>query len=79
MNTDFLEPRTPIKNGEWVVTVQLEIDEQPHGDPLELRYVDTMIAGKPKKHAGNPHDIGYLLSRAIHQRALQLKPGRRKK
>lgn len=71
------EPRKAIKGGEWVVSIQLEIDGTPTGSPLELRYVDTYVAGEKKNSIGTAADFGHLISRALYERAVQLRPGRK--
>lgn len=71
----MIPPRPPIVGGSWTITCQLEVDGQPIGDPLTLRYADSHLAGgKPKgKKVGMPADVGYLVSLAIAERAAQLR------
>ena len=66
----MIPPRTAIKGGEWKITIELEVDGEPVGDPLTLRFVDSAVvySGKGKK-LGMPEDFGYLLSLALHERA----------
>lgn len=75
-----IEPRTAIKGGEWRVTIQLEIDGERAGAPLNLRYVDTAVtySGKGKK-LGMPEDFGYLISLALDQHARAFKKPRAKR
>lgn len=74
-----LPQRNAIPGGEWQITIQLEIDGHEHGDPLTLRFADSTVAGQHKKSLGVAEDFGFLLSSALHERALQIKGTRRKK
>lgn len=66
----MIPPRKPIVGGEWRVSIQLEIDGEPVGEPLQLRYSDSFVAGgksasKDKRtSSGSPEDFGYLISLA---------------
>jgi hypothetical protein len=70
-----LEPRKkPIANAEWVVTLQLLVNDEPVGDARELRYADSYLAKQPR-------NVGYLIASFINERAEVLAPkkkGRRK-
>ena len=64
--------RRAIADAEWVVTIQLEVKDEPVGVPVTLRYADSAVAKAPR-------NVGYLLSEFIEERAEVLKPGRKRK
>ena len=69
---DHAPRKKPIADAEWVVTIQLEIGDEPYGEPLVLRYNDAYVAKEPR-------NVGWLISGALNQRAQQISPSKTKR
>lgn len=74
----MIESRPAIANAEWIVTIQLEVDDEPIGAPMTLRYADSFVAGGKTK-TSQPDDFGYVISRALWERAQQLRPTKKRR
>ncbi len=62
----------PIKEAEWLVTIQLQVKGENVGAASELRFADSYISKNAKS-------MGYLIGKFVQERAVQLKPAARKK
>ena len=57
---DAIPERKPIASGEWVISVQFNVDDKPYGEPFVMRYADSVLAKNPK-------NVVYLICRRMQE------------
>ncbi len=47
-SAEGLSARKAITGGEWIISARLEVDGYARGAPIEMRYVDSVLAPCPE-------------------------------